>query len=73
MFRSSTVGSCYNLLTFGYAEPLSSFFDVIFPSRSLSSAKISWTIIRLKFSVLSILPTRKEESPECFPEGNTSK
>ena len=54
MIRSKTVASCCNLLTFGYAEPLSSFFDVIFPSCSLSSAKVLRTIIRVKFSVLSM-------------------
>ena len=37
MIRSKTVASCYNLLTFGCAELLS-FFNVIFPSRSLNSA-----------------------------------
>ncbi len=52
MIRSKTVASCYNLLTFGYAEPLSSFFNVIFPSRSLNSAKVLRNIIGVKFSVL---------------------
>ncbi len=45
MIRSKTVASFYNLLTFGYAEPLSSFFNVIFPSRSLNSAKVLRNII----------------------------
>ncbi len=50
MIRSKTVASCYNLLTFGYAEPLSSFINVIFPSRSLNSAKVLRNIIGVKFS-----------------------
>ncbi len=54
MIRSKTVASYYNLLTFGYAEPLSSFFNVIFPSRSLNSAKVLRDIIGVKFSVLSM-------------------
>ncbi len=54
MIRSKTVASCYNLLTFGYAERLSSFFNVIFPSRSLNSAKVLRDIIGVKFSVLSM-------------------
>ncbi len=62
MIRSKTVASCYNLLTFGYAEPLSSFFNVIFPSRSLNSAKVLRNIIGVKFSVLSMY--RKQKSLE---------
>ena len=53
MIRSKTVASCYNLLTFGYAESLS-FFNVIFPSRSLNSAKVLRNIVGVKFSVLSM-------------------
>ncbi len=62
MIRSKTVASCYNLLTFGHAEPLSSFFNVIFPSRSLNSAKVLRNIIGVKFSVLSMY--RKQKSLE---------
>ena len=53
MIYSKTVASCYNLLTFGYTEPLS-FFNVIFPSRSLNLANVLRNIIGVKFSVLSM-------------------
>ena len=46
MIRSKTVAG-YNLLTFGYAEPLTTF--PIF-----ESAKVLPTMIRVKFSVLSM-------------------
>ena len=50
MIRSKTVASCYNLLTFGYAEPNIIIFNVISPSRSLNSAKVLRDIIGMKFS-----------------------
>ena len=62
MIRSKTVASCYNLLTFGYAEPLSSFFNVIFPSRSLNSAKevyIIWRYNTKEYFIIAIVGSNR--------------